>query len=863
MINETLRKNINVDKENILPISTFKEGDNAILKLALFKNSTEFDITEQTVRLGAKTKGGLIEQIDGFTISKNNLDIKLKNSILVPGIIEIDLEMEDAKGTMTTASFFITVNQKVLNDEAVEATNEFDTFTKTVDKIESDYTGLRRIIIDENQATSLQDQINNINSSLDHKANDLELEVERKRIDNLSKLGEGSTTGDAELIDGRVGADGLIYANIGDSIRQQSKKLTNDIQYLKKGIETFGSYAKFDNGTLVNGQFEKNNVKRIASDDIITFDRDLEITVSKGYQLTLCQFQDGVYVKDLAYVTNSYTLLKGTSVKALIKLVDETNAVDNPSILEFLSKVTFNTKINKKISELDCRTLLNKMLVTNASKGIDTFGNHCTIELGTVDGGVVSYKKNRITSNDILHFDYDIDLKIVDGYRFGMSIMDSNGTYKTWSGWQTGNYTIKANTYFKPLIAKITEDDNLVNLIEMNNAVTFDSRIKQNSISSENSYKDSIELLPGGFGYPGTGAIYSGGYPTNRFVTRNIQQAPYDLVVGFKEPSANILYQVAFYQSDTNEVAINSDILFKEYRYEKCIIPKGTHYRIVYAITGETTSEQYNHGYDNLMIEKHEKNITSPTYNTLLPSSPKIALHKGYSTKAPENSESAFLLGAKESSVYALECDIQITSDGEFVLYHDEDLSSRTNGSGAINNKTFAEVTSYVYNNNVKGLENYPNEHICSLEKYLKICKRYGKIALCEFKFTANDRSNIEHFKNFVKLLYKTGMQNSVIVMSFTASELAMLHHVDKNIYALLVQMSYDKFDYRLCGLVNNYGVNINYESSSAGSGLTESQIEDAHLKGLTVGVWTIDDDIIKENYRNYGVDLITSNNLL
>ena len=79
MINETLRKNINVDKENILPISTFKEGDNALLKLALFKNSVEFDVTGQTVKLGAKTSKGLIEQIDGFTISKNNLDIKLKN----------------------------------------------------------------------------------------------------------------------------------------------------------------------------------------------------------------------------------------------------------------------------------------------------------------------------------------------------------------------------------------------------------------------------------------------------------------------------------------------------------------------------------------------------------------------------------------------------------------------------------------------------------------------------------------------------------------------------------------------------------------------------------------------------------------
>ena len=238
-------------------------------------------------------------------------------------------------------------------------------------------------------------------------------------------------------------------------------------------------------------------------------------------------------------------------------------------------------------------------------------------------------------------------------------------------------------------------------------------------------------------------------------------------------------------------------------------------------------------------------------------------MHKGYSTKAPENSESAFILGAKENSVYALECDIQITSDGKFVLYHDDDLSSRTNGSGTIGSKSFAEVTSYTYDKNVSGLTEYPNEHICSLEKYLKICKKYGKIALCEFKFKDHDRNNIHNFKNFVNLLYKTGMQHSTIVISFTSSELAKLHYIDDSIYVLNVLMSYDTFDYRLCGVVNNYGVNVNYESSSAGGGLTEQQIEDAHYKGLITGVWTVDSASIKENFADFGVDLITTNTLV
>ena len=72
-------------------------------------------------------------------------------------------------------------------------------------------------------------KIGNVRSQIREKASKQEVEVERKRIDNLTTLTEGSTTGDAELIDARVGADGFKYNNLGNSIRTQVNNIKNQI----------------------------------------------------------------------------------------------------------------------------------------------------------------------------------------------------------------------------------------------------------------------------------------------------------------------------------------------------------------------------------------------------------------------------------------------------------------------------------------------------------------------------------------------------------------------------------------------------------------------------------------------------------
>lgn len=66
------------------------------------------------------------------------------------------------------------------------------------------------VVITNNELLALQDDVNVLSA----------------RVDSFEQLAEGSTTGDAELIDARIGADGVTYDTAGDAIRAQIGDIT-------------------------------------------------------------------------------------------------------------------------------------------------------------------------------------------------------------------------------------------------------------------------------------------------------------------------------------------------------------------------------------------------------------------------------------------------------------------------------------------------------------------------------------------------------------------------------------------------------------------------------------------------------------
>ena len=79
-----------------------------------------------------------------------------------------------------------------------------------------------------------------------------DFDVLEARMNQFTSLQEGSTTGDAELIDGRIGYDGTVYDNIGGAIRGQVSELKGEIAdkaTLENGVVKFWKTSTEENRT--------------------------------------------------------------------------------------------------------------------------------------------------------------------------------------------------------------------------------------------------------------------------------------------------------------------------------------------------------------------------------------------------------------------------------------------------------------------------------------------------------------------------------------------------------------------------------------------------------------------------------------
>lgn len=113
-----------------------------------------------------------------------------------------------------------------------------DLQTSTQIKLDSQDTKINDFKAEVN--TSLSNQTTSINHTTS--VQNSKITTLEGRMDTFTSLSEGSTTGDAELKDIRVGANGITYNNAGDAVRGQYSELKEDLE----NVEDFSNtvYSK-------------------------------------------------------------------------------------------------------------------------------------------------------------------------------------------------------------------------------------------------------------------------------------------------------------------------------------------------------------------------------------------------------------------------------------------------------------------------------------------------------------------------------------------------------------------------------------------------------------------------------------------
>ena len=115
----------------------------------------------------------------------------------------------------------------VLHDEFVQLQSWVNDYFDNLDVQNEINNKLDKMSEDGTLSKLLEPYLNEFSTKISKQ--DETIAVLNSRVDNLSKLPDGSTTGDAELTDIRIGADGITYANAGESVRTQVTDVTNAI----------------------------------------------------------------------------------------------------------------------------------------------------------------------------------------------------------------------------------------------------------------------------------------------------------------------------------------------------------------------------------------------------------------------------------------------------------------------------------------------------------------------------------------------------------------------------------------------------------------------------------------------------------
>ena len=224
-----------------------------------------------------------------------------------------------------------------------------------------------------------------------------------------------------------------------------------------------------------------------------------------------------------------------------------------------------------------------------------------------------------------------------------------------------------------------------------------------------------------------------------------------------------------------------------------------------------------------------------------------LIAHRGLSGIETENTNSAFIAAANRS-YFGVEGDVQITSDGNFVIIHDN-TTGRVADVDYVIKKTPFSVLRDLTLKPKSGQPPRSDLKIPSLEEYISICRRYGKKAVLELK----NKMESDKINNIMQTIGKADYLDNTIIISFHLDNLKVIRKNYPNQTAQYISyMCDDKVFKSLLALKLDLDIHF---------GAADKEIIDkCHKNGIKVNCWTVDNIGDAERLIDYGVDYISTN---
>lgn len=361
-------------------------------------------------------------------------------------------------------SFITEVNANLSNKDKKIT----DLQTSTQSKLDSQDTKINDFKAEVN--TSLSNQTTSINQTTS--VQNSKITTLEGRMDTFTRLSEGSTTGDAELQDIRVGANGVTYNNAGDAVRGQYSQLKEDLDELEyKTIKIYKSFGELPihNKVDLSRQYSDWAVKSElpAGQYKIKYVKDTNDGFELWYSDNSGQRQEiGTYGNGVLSGEITFTLKN--SVKG-IALTNTNPYLTNPMIVmtdTYLSSDASLLSLNDSI-------LVDSFILNNSGKttNFDVYNNEYISII--VEGSNIDYDIYEVVNgeNNLVgkHFN--------DDYSF--NVLNKNANIRIFSNESSDcKFSIYVNETYKGNILRTSSNiDNINKITRLSNSVSCDSNV--------------------------------------------------------------------------------------------------------------------------------------------------------------------------------------------------------------------------------------------------------------------------------------------------------------------------------------------------------------------------------------------------